>query len=212
MNYRYDLIRSARKSVCVSVSAENKITVRCPWGMTLREIEKFLDLKSEWIEKVVLKNSRKLALNDDVLEFKRIYLNGETLPLIISDKNSIEDDAVYVKNTGQIANLYKKHCFAAFKSRVEELAQKSRLYPKEIFVRDYKGRWGCCDAKNNITFNYKLFMLPPRLQDYVIIHELCHTLCHNHSQAFWKLVSEFVPDYKERRKELQNFDFISTLY
>lgn len=86
------------------------------------------------------------------------------------------------------------------------------LYPASVSVKSYKGRWGCCDSKNNIIFNYKLFMLPRCIQDYVIIHELCHTLCHNHSPAFWKLVSEFLPDYKAVRAELRNFDFLTALY
>ena len=76
MKYKYEIIRSARKSVSVSVSSTNNITVRCPWGMRPEQIENFLDSKSDWIEKVILKNSEKLAVNDDIIELREIYLEG----------------------------------------------------------------------------------------------------------------------------------------
>lgn len=212
MKYKYEVIRSARKSIAVSVSSSNKITVRCPWGVRPEQIENFLDLKADWIEKVILNNSKKLAFNDDVIELREIYVAGRRLPLVFGDKEEITEDRVCVKNVSRLCKLFEKHCFPEFLERVNAYAKKTVLYPASVGVKDYKGRWGCCDAKNNLIFNYKMFMLPLRIQDYVIIHELCHTLCHNHSQAFWKLVSEFVPDYKKIRSELRNYDFLTALY
>lgn len=212
MIYKYSVVRSARKSIAVSVSAENKITVRCGWNIRPEEIEKFLDGKADWIEKVVLQNSKKLAVNDDIIELKSIYVSGKKYPLIFCGKNEICADAVYVKSKNDICKLYIKTFFADFKERVEAFAEKYKFYPADISVKDYTSRWGCCDAQNNLIFNYKLFMLPQDLQDYVIIHELCHTICHNHSNAFWRLVGEVAPDYKEKRNGLKNFDFLTTLY
>lgn len=212
MKYKYDLVRSNRKSISVLISSDNKITVRCPWNMRVEAVEKFLDDKSAWIEKTVLLNSLKLAANDDVLEYRKIYLAGEKLPLIIGDRNAVSEDGIFVKNIDSVSKLYKKSFSEQFFERVSELSVSTRLTPTSVAVRDYKGRWGCCDAKNNLVFNYKVFMLPPTLADYVIVHELCHTLCHNHSPAFWLLVGEIIPDYKDRRKQLKNFDFITSLY
>jgi len=210
--YNYSVERSHRKSIAIIISAENKITVRCPWHTQQPEIEKFLESKRSWIERVVTVNSLKLAANNDVLEFKKIYLNGETLPLVFSDKNRITDGAVYIKSKKDIEKLYVAHCFESFKNRVREWSERAKLTPNSVSVKDYKSRWGCCDAKNNIIFNYKLFMLPPRVQEYVIVHELCHTLCHNHSPAFWQLVTECMPDCKQLRAQLKNYDFLTTLY
>lgn len=212
MKYKYELVRSARRSISVSVSAENKITVRCPWGMSLAEIEKFLASKESWIEKVALENSKKLAWNDDVIEFRQIYVDGAKLPLAFSDKNEIKDGTVHIKRKEDIEQLYKKLFFAKFCDRVKQFEERTKLYSNSVSVKDYKGRWGCCDAKNNLIFNYKLFMLPANLQDYVILHELCHTLCHNHSAAFWRLVEEYMPDYKICKKQMKSYDFLTTLY
>ena len=89
MIYKYSVVRSARNSIAVSISAENKITVRCGWSVRPVEIEKFLDSKADWIEKVVLQNSHKLAVNDDVIELKSIYVNGEKFPLVFGNKNEV---------------------------------------------------------------------------------------------------------------------------
>jgi predicted metal-dependent hydrolase len=55
----------------------------------------------------------------------------------------------------------------------------------------------------NINFNYKIALLPPRLADYIVVHELCHLGEFNHSKAFWDLVAVAIPDYRERRAELR---------
>jgi len=212
MKYKYEIIRSARKTISVKISCDNKITVSCPWGMRVAEIEKFLDDKKDWIEKVVLNNSVRLAQNDDVLEYRQIYVGGKRLKLIFSDKNAIEDGCVFIKSKNDVERLFVNEFSESFNARVQQLAKNSKLYPNSVSVKGYKGRWGCCDAKNNLIFNYKLFMLPCELQDYVIVHELCHTICRNHSDAFWHLVEEFVPDCKKKRKDLQYYDFITGLY
>lgn len=212
MRYKYDVVRSARKSMSVEISSKNKITVRCSWFVTPLQIERFLDEKSEWIESKVLQNSRRLAQNDDVLELKEIYVFGKRVPLAFGGRAVITGDGVTVKKVEDLPKLFSNAYFAKFEQKVKDLAVKMKLYPNEISIKDYSSRWGCCDAKNNLIFNYRIFMLDESLQDYVIVHELCHTLCHNHSDAFWRLVAEYLPDYKKRKTSLKNFDFLVSLY
>ena len=180
--------------------------------MSENKIKEYLNSKSEWINKVINKNALRLAVNDDIMEKRCVYFNGVKLPLILSDKNVITPEAVYVKKYEDIGNLYKKHCSDEFFNAVDVLSKLTRLTPNSIGIRKYRGRWGCCDSKNNLVFNYILFMLPPKVQRYVIIHELCHILCHNHSPAFWKLVSDFEPNYKRLKKQLADFGFLIDLY
>lgn len=212
MQYKYEIIRSPRKSISINISNLNEITVHCPWGLSAAKIQEFVDGKTSWIEKNIAKNALILASNDDVINYKSIYFNGRKLPLIISDKNKISPEAVYVKKIEDIGKLYKKHCSEEFLQAVDALSKLTMLSPSSVGIRRYKGRWGCCDSKNNLVFNYILFMLPPKVQRYVIIHELCHVLCHNHSAAFWKLVSDYEPDYKRLKKQLSTFDFLISLY
>lgn len=212
MKYEYKLIRSPRKSISVSISNQNEITVRCSWTLPKSEIIKFLDKKSEWIEKVVERNACRLAYNDDVIEHRSVYLNGKKLPLLISETEKITPEAVCVKKLENVEKLYKKECSAAFLKAVDEISDLVMIKPASVGIRKYRGRWGCCDSRNNLMFNYMVFMLPEDVRRYVIVHELCHVLCHNHSQAFWKLVSDYEPDYKELKKRLAGFDFLTQIY
>jgi len=74
----------------------------------------------------------------------------------------------------------------------------------KITVKNQKTCWGSASSGKNLNFNYKIIDLPEELQDYIIVHELCHLKELNHSQKFWELVGETTPDYKELRKKLKN--------
>lgn len=212
MEYKYELIRSPRKSMSITISNDNKITVRCPWTVSRAAIDKFLDSKEAWIHRVVARNAERLARNDDVIEYRSVYFCGERMKLVIGDRTGVSDGCVYVTKIEDIEKLFTGLCSEEFFKEVDEIAAVARLTPRSVSIKGYKGRWGCCDAKNNLIFNYILFMLPKRIQRYVIVHELCHTLCHDHSPAFWKLVSDYEPRYKALKKELAEYDFLTSLY
>lgn len=212
MGFNIKIIRSSRKSISLSISTENKITLRCPHNVSESRINAFLESKKDWINKTISQNETKLALNKPVLEYREIYVCGERLPLLISDKNRITESGVYIKSYKNIKRVFVSHFWEEFVCYANELAEQTGLHANGFFVRSYKRRWGCCDSKGKITFNYMLFMLPFRLQRYVVIHELCHTVYFNHSSKFWKLVAKFEPDYKNLVKQLKSFDYITNLY
>lgn len=211
--YNYDIVYSKRKSLSITVSADNKITLRCPLGYGRERAERFLNEKSDWIERTVLKNEKKLNGNVDVISYKSIFVNGEKLPLYTGCKVKIlSADGVSVKSVKDIKKLYEERFTEGFIRKVEEISRETGLRFKELCIKSYKSRWGCCDGNNNLSFNFKLFMLPEYIQRYIIVHELCHTVQHNHSEKFWRLVERFVPNYKRVKKDLHGYDFLTTLY
>ncbi len=72
-----------------------------------------------------------------------------------------------------------------------------------ITIRDQKTRWGSCSSTGTLSFNYRLMFAPPRVLDYVVIHELCHLTHMNHSREFWNLVASVMPEYKIHRNWLK---------
>jgi predicted metal-dependent hydrolase len=93
---------------------------------------------------------------------------------------------------------------------IDKLEQKSIKYseqmgvqPTQIKVKEYKSRWGSCNTRGEISYNWKIIMTPHRIVDYVVIHELCHLIHHNHSPEYWHQVRSIVPDYQEKRDWLK---------
>lgn len=209
---KYRVIRSSRKSLCITIEKDNEIIVRCPKNASDEIIEKFVMSKREWIEKITAKNSSRLSANDDILEYRQIYVCGEKFPLSLSDKDEITSSGVFVKQIKNIEKLYIKNFSADFIAFAENLAREYSFKTSGFSFRRYKRRWGCCNRNGKIVFNFILLMLPFELQRYVLVHELCHTVHFDHSKQFWSLVSRFDPDYKAKRRELGKFDFLINLY
>lgn len=88
--------------------------------------------------------------------------------------------------------------------RTWELSGRTGLTPAGVRVTGAKTRWGSCSGKNRICLSWRLMEKPPEAIDYVIIHELCHTVHHDHSRKFWELVALFLPNYQELRQKLKS--------
>ncbi|WP_159817262.1 M48 family metallopeptidase [Colwellia sp. 20A7] len=84
--------------------------------------------------------------------------------------------------------------------KVEFYAKLTKLDYKSIKIRQYRARWGSCNSRGELSFNYLLMMLPMQVIDYVIVHELCHLRYLNHSKHFWQLVAQHFPNYIEAQQ------------
>jgi len=71
-------------------------------------------------------------------------------------------------------------------------------------ITNARKRWGSCSVKGNLNFTWRLIMAPLQVIDYVVVHELVHIKEKNHSKNFWNHVSSYLPDYKQKRKELKS--------
>lgn len=103
---------------------------------------------------------------------------------------------------------YLKHKEKALELARERAGHYAGLYKlkyKSISIKNQKTRWGSCSRKGNLNFNYKIALLPERLADYIIVHEVCHLGELNHSKRFWNLVAKTFPDHQSLRLELRKY-------
>ena len=129
---------------------------------------------------------------------------GVQRPVVFgAERNEERDGTFFLKEERFVRRWFERTRCPILPESVHKLSAAVGLMPNDVCVRDFKARWGCCDARGKISLNWRLSMLPLALRDYVIIHELCHFFEGNHSKNFWKLVQQAYPNYKEARKKLR---------
>lgn len=207
MKFNYELFRSSRKTICISVKSD-KVIVRAPLRMPLGKIESFVEEKSDW----VLKKLSEYSCDEQLTSYEKIYVKGELKTLVVGGNDFIGADCVTVKKIANVKKLYLKEFSAEFLNVFNAVVAKCGLRAKSVSFRAYRARWGCCDVKKNIVFNYKLLMLPVGLWECVIVHELCHTVFMDHSKNFKDLARSIMPNYDITRKRLKDYACVCRLY
>ena len=94
---------------------------------------------------------------------------------------------------------YKRNAKRKFNEKVERYAKVVGVTPRSISIKSFKSRWGSCSAEGDVDFNWVVVMAPNCIVDYIVIHELCHLIYHDHSPKFWTEVERVMPDYKEHK-------------
>lgn len=103
------------------------------------------------------------------------------------------------ENSKALKKAAKEYIF----KRAEEFAEIMNVKYSGIKITSAKTRFGSCSGKNSLCFSYILMLYPKEAVDYVIVHELAHTVEHNHSKRFYKIIEKYLPDYKQREKMLR---------
>jgi predicted metal-dependent hydrolase len=135
-----------------------------------------------------------------------VWFGGRALPLHVgTTPRSVArrgTDALTVsgpeKDRAQaIYRWYRREARHRFRGLVDEEAQRLRLAPQSVTVRDQKTRWASCSAAGNLSFSWRLVIAPPEVQRYVVVHELCHLRIANHSKAFWSQLDDALPEWRD---------------
>ncbi|MBR6148906.1 MAG: M48 family metallopeptidase [Lachnospiraceae bacterium] len=175
----YTIVRSKRRSIGFEVRPGGKITVRIPMRASVNTVKEIIEDKKDWLYEMYLKQKDKID-TDSLREAER--------------------------NDPRTAYLEKKYRQAAKRyiyERVEYYIEMIGGHYSSIRIGDQKTRWGSCSNNGTLSFSWRLMLAPPRVLDYVVIHEICHLTYMDHSKNFWDLVSVYDPDYKEHRKWLK---------
>ncbi len=213
---------SKRKTLSLSVMKDGNVVVKAPIGMRNETINHFVEEKQAWIrDKLFLINKTKVKF-DDVVHYQRFLLYGNKYSLILDNVKKIETNDKFQiimpqkvdreKILKTLKNWYKKIAKQILEDRLKFIESRIKLKSSLLRISDSKGRWGSCNSKGVITFNFRVIMLPPAIIDYVIIHELCHLVEMNHSKNFWKLVETFLPKAPELKMAIKEYGFLLSLF
>ncbi len=208
LTYRVRYSQKA-KYLRLQINPSTGLEVIIPRRCKSEDAEKFIYKKKDWIFKHLntipvneefsfLGNRIEIKQTFDLfLEKHKVSFNSGSLVIESPSGSSETIEAIY--------NTWLRHRAKKYlPERTGMLAEQYGFTCKRISIRSQKTRWGSCSTSGNISLNYKLMKYSPRVINYVIIHELCHTKQMNHSKKFWKLVESIVPNYKELKRELKS--------
>ena len=100
---------------------------------------------------------------------------------------------------------YRKEAKQLLPERVAFLAKQDGFSYNNLSIKNIKSRWGSCSAKNNINLSIYLMKLPDELIDYVILHELTHTIHKNHGKDFWNYLDKITGKPKELAARIKKY-------
>ena len=129
---------------------------------------------------------------------------AEDLPKAVMFDGDLKIAQVALANAKEhLENWYKTQAFDYIAQRVKDYAQITGLRFRIVKINTAQTRWGSCGRKDALNFTWRLIMAPPRVVDYVIVHELMHLKQKNHSHKFWAEVAKIIPDYKQDERWLK---------
>ena len=208
----YTLTRSKRKTVAIYIR-DGHVEVRAPYRTNKRDIERFIMSKEKWIAEK-LANSNELADSRErfTLDYgSRLTYRGVQYPIepVPGGRAGFDGNRFYMppglepeRIKAVSVQTYRRLAKIYIIGRTRLLARSMTVNPSKIRITSARTRWGSCSANKNVNFSWRLVMASDAVIEYVIIHELAHLIEMNHSERFWRIVENALPNYRERKKQL----------
>ncbi len=201
---QYTVVRSKRKTVALTFSAEGELVVRAPLGLATEEIEKMIARHSRWIAK---HGGRRIAPPISLQDGETLCLYGQDY-VIASGRARLTDGVIFLperNREGALKRLLVVLSLQVMLPLTERIATQYGLRYQKIRISSARGRWGSCNCNQTIAYTFRLCFLPMELCEYVAVHELCHTKYMNHSALFWKEVEKILPNWRSLRLSLRKY-------
>lgn len=225
--FHYRIIRKREfkdRKITIKVHSDQRIIVTAPGDATETAIHDAVLKRARWI----WKNSKDFSQQKDYVLPKR-YISGETqfylgkryMLKVMIDKDKmpcvklsrgrlhviLQQDLDRIENVKPLVNTWYQ-----LKAKLVFAERLSKVLPKAIWVKgipsfrllSMQKQWGSCSVKGQLLLNPHLIKAPKECIDYVLLHELCHIVEHNHSEKFWRLLTQVMPDWRDVKAKLDN--------
>lgn len=219
MKYNFNIIikRTNRLKTVSFLVKNQEVIISVPKFVSDSEVNSLIEDKIRWIKKKLYSDN----INNNIL--KRKYINGEkflyfgdeyTLKILNASKDNIYLEGNYI--VVEIKNIFdtssiKKIIKTWYMSESKKYLIKTNNYYEiligesvnKLLFGEYKSKWGSCNSKRTVSYDWRIIMAPLEVIHYLIIHELCHITHPNHSKYFWSTVEKFMLDYKIQKQWLR---------
>jgi len=196
----------------IRVDIHNNISVKTP-HRSKSFVLSLLNEKKLWIFKQINKNNQRdivhINLEDEVLLFGKIYSIDSDEATLLRNKLYRLQSKDKIKIQKAYDDFYKERAKNYLSQELKKHALRMNLHFTELKFRKMRRRWGSCSSTGVITLNTQLMKLKKEYIEYVLIHELAHLVHMNHSKKFHALVTSYLPDAKEIRKQLKTSRVLS---
>lgn len=217
----FSLSFSPRKRLSITVEPNGSVIVKAPIDATVDAVLTQMRRRAGWI----IRQRDRFAAFGPVMPPKR-FVNGEThrylgrqyrLRISRGDTASVKLVGRFFEITTPdkrsssavqklLESWYRQHAQQFFETRLHHCLTSPSLRGLAVpswSIRLMKCRWGSCTKEGRILLNLQLIQTSPSCIDYVITHELCHLIEHNHTAAFYHLLDRAMPDWRKRKKKLE---------
>ncbi len=218
----YKLVFCKRKTIAIVVS-RGEVIVKAPKNVGMDRVDSFVSQKAAWIQKKLCEYEKNSSRLKPVIDGTHALVCGELYEIRICEdvkRVKLEGGALKVPlkyadagaRERAVSNWYRRTAAEYLAHYLESVSQKIGLCYASFALTNVRSKWGSCDSNCNIRLNWRLFMLDDELTEYVIVHELSHTLHHDHSAAFWAEVKKHFPRVSAAKKRLKEYSLLTSLY
>ena len=211
------VVRSRRRRKTSSIIISNGIVkVVVPDQISDFTIKELINKRMSWIKKKLQdeSNIKPAIVKEYVDDESFTYLgNNYKLKSFVRNVSFVKVSSDYINVSlpkkskenikGLLERWYKEKAIEILTEKTNRYAKIIGVSPTAISVGDYKSKWGSCSIEGKISYNWKIIIAPSKVLEYIVIHELCHMLEHNHSKEYWRHVNTYCKDFKESRKWLR---------
>ena len=213
-----------RKTASIKID-EGYVKVTVPKSVSSNRIRELIYKREGWIkaklnQQISIKAKKTLKYVDGTVvpylgrDYRLKFLTGDLQSVKMKNRSFVitipegqKSKPKVIKNL--LENWYKKHAKIHLEEKTKKFSETMGVNPKSIMIKNYKSRWGSCSSVGEISFNWRIILTPHRIVDYVVVHELCHLLEHNHSPKYWSHVKRYIPNWKDCRNWLKENNMFS---
>ena len=219
---QFRLVRSPdrRRTIGMRVLPDRTLVVRAPLKLSSREVDDFVRSRAEWIAAALaapVRAAPATSLGDgDTVPFRgaglelRVELGGRRVVAEREGVLHVTLPAASAASPGAIERAVERwlraRALEAITAAAAQWSASLDAIPDSVLLSNARHRWGSCGIDGVVRVNWRVIMVAPELLEYVVVHELCHLLEHNHSRRFWAHVAAALPDHRQRRAALRAAD------